>query len=187
MSEQRERAWELLCEYTTDENLRRHALAVEAAMRAYANKLGGDVEEWGACGLLHDFDYQQFPTMENHPYRGAEILRARGYSEEFVNAVLSHADYTGVPRETAMAKALFAVDELTGFILAIAFVRPDRMIANIEAKSVKKKMKDKAFARAVNREEIARGCEELGIPFDEHVANTVAALAGAADRLGFPG
>jgi putative nucleotidyltransferase with HDIG domain len=187
MSKEREAAWELLCEYTKSENLRRHALAVEAAMRHYAEHFGEDVERWGACGLLHDFDYERFPTAEEHPYRGAEILRQRGYDEEFVRAVLSHASYTGVPRESLMARALFAVDELTGFLIAIALVRPDRTIANIKPKSVKKKLKDKAFARAVNRDEIRTGAAELGLELDEHVNHVVAAMASIAEQLGFPG
>jgi len=183
----RAEAWALLTEYTRSEGLIKHALAVEAAMRAYAPRLGGNEEEWGVVGLLHDFDYERHPTLEEHPMKGAEILRARGYPEEMVRAILSHADHSGVPRETAMAKALFAVDELTGFVTAVTLVRPGKRVADVTPQSVKKKMKDKAFARAVSREELRAGSELLGVDFDEHVACVIAAMAGAADALGLAG
>ena len=183
----REEAWTLLTEYTQSESLRKHALAVEAALRAYARKFGENEEEWAAVGLLHDFDYEKHPTMEEHPQKGAEILRERGYPEEMILAILSHASHTGVPRETLMAKALFAVDELTGFVIAVALVRPSKRVADVKPKSVKKKMKDKGFARAVSRDEIREGAELIGVEFDEHVQNVVDAMAGIADELGLAG
>jgi len=183
----REEAWQLLNEYTKNESLIKHALAVEAAMRAYARKLGESEEQWGVLGLLHDFDYEKHPTLDEHPQKGAEILRARGYPEELIRAVLSHASHTGIPRETRMMQALFAVDELTGFVTAVALVRPGKKVAEVEPKSVKKKMKDKAFARAVNRDEILEGAQLLGVDFDEHVRTVVAAMAGIAAALGLAG
>ncbi len=180
----REEAYELLTTYTTKEGLIKHALAVEAAMRAYARKFGEDEEVWGIVGLLHDFDYEKYPTAEEHPYKGAEILRQRGFPEEWVQAILSHASYTGVPRETLMAKTLFAVDELCGLITAVAYVRPNRKLSEVTVKSVKKKMKDKAFARQVNRDEIREGAELLGIPLEEHIETVIQAMAGIADELG---
>ncbi|MBD3237654.1 MAG: HDIG domain-containing protein [Candidatus Eisenbacteria bacterium] len=183
----RDEAWALLTEYTQSESLRKHALAVEAAMRAYARHFGEDEEQWGVVGLLHDFDYEAHPTLEEHPQKGAEILRARGCPEEMVTAILSHASHTGVPRETRMARALYAVDELTGFIIAVALVRPSKKVAEVKPKSVKKKMKDRAFARAVNRDEIREGVEELGVDFDEHVRRVVTALASIAGALGLAG
>lgn len=181
----RARAWELLNRYTSNLNLLRHALAVEAAMRAYARHFGEDEELWGVTGLLHDFDYERYP--DEHPARGAEILRQEGYPEELVQAVLGHADHTGVSRETRMAKALYAVDELCGFITAAALVRPGKRVAELPVKSVKKRMKDKAFARAVDREAIRRGPEELGVDFDEHVGRVIQAMAGVAQELGLAG
>jgi len=183
----RAEAWALLTEYTQNESLIKHALAVEAAMRAYARRLGGNEEEWGVVGLLHDFDYERHPTMEEHPLKGAEILRARGYPDEMIRAIVSHADHSGEPRDTPMKKALFAVDELTGFITAVTLVRPGKRVADVTAQSVKKKMKDKAFARAVSREEMRAGSELLGIDFDEHVATVIAAMTSAADVLGLSG
>ncbi|MBM3316512.1 MAG: HDIG domain-containing protein [Candidatus Eisenbacteria bacterium] len=183
----RDEAWELLTEHTSGESLIKHALAVEAAMRAYARRFGEDEERWGVVGLLHDFDYERHPTLEEHPLKGAEILRARGCPEEMVQAVLSHAAHTGVARETLMARALFAVDELAGFVTAVALVRPSRKVAEVEPSSVKKKMKDKAFARAVNREEIREGPALLGVDFDEHVRLVVGAMAGIARELGLAG
>ncbi len=183
----REEAWALLTEYTKSESLRKHALAVEAAMRAYARKFGEDEDAWGVVGLLHDFDYEKYPTLEDHPFRGAEILREKGYPPEMVSAILAHATHTGEPRETLMAKALFAVDELTGFITAVALVRPSKKVAEVKPKSVKKKMKDKAFARAVNREEIQEGAELLGVEFADHVDTVVEAMAGIAGELGLSG
>ena len=179
----RQAAWCLLTEFTQSESLRKHALAVEACMRAYARKLGGDEDLWGVVGLIHDFDYDRWPRLEDHPYRGNEILRERGYPEDIRRAILGHADYTGVPRDTLMAKALFASDELAGFITACALVRPDR-IQSLEAKSVRKRMKDKAFARSVRREDIAKGAEELGVPLDEHIAFSIEAIRSIADALG---
>jgi putative nucleotidyltransferase with HDIG domain len=183
----RAEAWTLLTEYTRNESLIKHALAVEAAMRAYARRFGEDEEAWGVVGLLHDFDYERHPTLEEHPFAGAEVLRARGYPEEMIRAILAHASHTGVPRETRMAQALFAVDELTGLITAVALVRPSRKVAEVEPSSVKKKMKDKAFARSVNRDEIREGAEQLGVEFDEHVRTVVTAMAGIAGELGLAG
>jgi len=156
----REDAYALLTEYTKKENLIKHALAVEAAMRAYARKFGEDEEAWGIVGLLHDFDYDMYPSLEDHPFKGAEILREKGYPEEWIEAILGHAEHTGVPRTTRMAKTLFAVDELCGFITAVALVRPDKKLESVKVKSVKKKLKDKAFARQVSREDIRKGAEE---------------------------
>jgi putative nucleotidyltransferase with HDIG domain len=183
----RAEAWELLCEHTKSESLRKHALAVEAAMRALARQNGEDEEAWGAVGLLHDFDYEMFPNIPDHPLRGAEILAERGVPESWRRAILGHATHTGVPRDTSMARALFGVDELTGFIIAVALVRPSRSLGDVSARSVKKKMKDKAFARAVNREEIRQGAEELGVDFDEHVAFVIDALKPVAEELGLAG
>lgn len=180
----RDDAYRLLTEYTRKEALIKHALAVEAAMRAYARKFGEDEESWGIVGLLHDFDYEKYPSLEDHPFRGAEILRERGYPEEWIRAILGHAEHTGVPRDTLMAKALFAVDELCGFITAVAYVRPNRKLAEVKVKSVKKKLKDKSFAAAVNREELRRGAEELGVDFDEHIDTVIKAMQGIADQLG---
>ncbi|UCD29465.1 MAG: HDIG domain-containing protein [Planctomycetota bacterium] len=179
----RDEAWSILNEYTKNPNLIKHALAVEAAMRAYAEKFGEDVETWGVVGLLHDFDYEKYPTAEDHPYRGAEILREKGVEEELIKAMMSHADYTGVPRDTKMAKTLFAVDELTGFIIAVALVRPDKKIATVTPKSVKKKFKQKAFAAQVSREDMTKGAEELGVDLSEHIALVIEALAKIADQL----
>lgn len=179
--------WKILTEFTQSENLRRHGLAVEAAMRAYARRFSADEELWGAVGLLHDFDYEKYPSLEEHPYRGNEILKERGYSEEFRRAILSHADYTGVRRETAMEKALFACDELAGFITAVALVKPGKSLAEVEASSVRKKMKDKAFARSVSREDITNGARELGVELDEHIAFVIEAMKPIADELGLAG
>ncbi len=183
----RDEALALLREYTQSVSLIKHALAVEASMRAYARKFGANEEEWGVVGLLHDFDYERHPTAEEHPFKGAEILKVRGYPEEMIRAVLSHASYTGVPRETQMARTLFAVDELTGFVTAVALVRPSKKVAEVKPKSVKKKMKDKGFARAVNRDEIREGAELLGVEFGEHVQTVVDAMAGIAADLGLQG
>ncbi|MDH7515285.1 MAG: HDIG domain-containing protein [Bacteroidota bacterium] len=180
----REEAWELLCTHTSSERLRRHARAVEIAMRAYAERFGADAEEWGIVGLLHDLDYERHPSAEEHPFAGERILAEHGYPERIRRAVLSHADHTRVKRESNMERALYACDELCGFLLAVAYVRPDGKIAGVEPRSVRKKMKDKAFARAVSREELLRGAEELGVEFDEHVRFLVAALAAHADELG---
>ncbi len=183
----RQAAWELLCEYTKGEGLRKHGLAVEAVMRHFARKHGEDEETWGIVGLLHDIDYEQHPTEEQHPSEGAKILRERGYPEEVVRAILGHADYTGVPRDTLMAKVLYAVDELTGFITAVALVRPNKSIHEVEPPSVRKKMKDKAFARSVNRDDIAKGTEELGVDLNEHIVEVTAAMRAVAGELGLAG
>jgi len=179
----RQAAWDLLCEYTKNENLRKHALAVEACLRAYARKFGEDEEKWAAVGLIHDFDYELYPNAPDHPVKGSDILKERGVSEEIRRAILGHANYTGVARDTLLAKALYACDELAGFVTACALVRPDR-IATLEAKSVRKRMKDKAFARAVSREDITKGAEELGLPLDEHITFCIAAMRSIATELG---
>jgi putative nucleotidyltransferase with HDIG domain len=179
----RESAWQLLCEYTKNENLRKHALAVEACMRAYAQRFGENQETWAAVGLIHDFDYERYPDAPDHPLQGSEILKEKGYPEEVRRAILGHADYTGVPRDTQMAKALFACDELAGFITACSLVRPDK-IATLETKSVRKRMRDKAFARSVSREDITRGAEELGVSLDEHIAFCIEAMRTVADQIG---
>jgi len=183
----RDAAWDLLCEYTTSESLRKHALAVEAAVRAYARKYGEDEEAWSAVALLHDFDYERYPDAENHPYRGAEILRDKGYPEWFVRAVLSHADYTGVQRETLLERVLFACDEMAGFVTAAALVRPSKSVLDLEASSVVKRMKDKAFARAVKREDLKAGADVLGLPLAEHIANVILAMRERAEELGLKG
>lgn len=180
----REEALALLREWTLKEGLRKHALGVEAAMRHYARRLGQDEEVWGVTGLLHDFDYERYPDAENHPVRGAEELRRRGLDETMVRAILAHASYTGVPRDTLLAKALFAVDELVGMVTAAALVQPDRKLASVSTASVLKKMKDKAFARSVNRDEIRLGAAELGIPLEEHIAEVIAAMSSISDTLG---
>ena len=187
---QRAAAWGLLTEYTQSESLRKHALAVEACMRAYARKMAktGDEEEmWGIVGLLHDFDYEKYPTAEEHPFKGSEILKERGYSEEIRRAILSHAEYSGVPRITPMEKALFACDELAGFLTACALVKPGKSLAEVEAKSVRKKMKDKAFARSVNRDDIIKGAADLGADLEEHIAFCIEAMKGIAAELGLDG
>jgi putative nucleotidyltransferase with HDIG domain len=180
----RQQAWELMTEYTKSENLRKHMLAVEAAMRFYARKFGEDEETWAVVGILHDFDYEQHPTKEEHPYVGVNILKEKGYPEEITRAILSHADYTGVVPESTMEKALFAVDELTGFIVAVALVRPTKSVLDVTVKSVKKKMKDKAFARNVNRDDIIKGAELLNLPLEEHIANVIQAMQSVAGELG---
>lgn len=179
-------AWALLTEHTDNPSLLKHALAVEAAMRAYARKLGEDEDVWGVLGLIHDFDYQQNPTEETHLHVGCRLLRERGWPEEWIRVIASHADYMGVPRDTPAARALYAVDELCGFLTACALVRPDRSIAAVEVKSVLKKLKDKAFARGVNRDDVRRGAAELGIDLAEHVTFVRDALASIADRLELP-
>lgn len=180
----RNEAYDLLTEYTRKEGLIKHALAVEAAMRAYAKKFGEDEEAWGNVGLLHDFDYEKYPTLDDHPFRGVEILREKGYPEEWIEAILGHAEHTGVPRKTLMAKTLFAVDELCGFITAVGYVRPNKKLDEVRVKSVKKKMKDKAFARQVSREDIQRGAEELGCSLEEHIEFVIKAMQGISDQLG---
>jgi putative nucleotidyltransferase with HDIG domain len=183
----RESAWTLLCEYTQSESLRKHMLAVEACMRAYARKFGEDENKWGITGLLHDFDYEKYPTPEEHPFVGNKILEERGYCEEIRRAILSHADYSGVKRESKMEKTLFACDELAGFITATALVKPGKSLAEVEAKSVRKKMKDKAFARSVNRDDIVNGAADLGIDLEEHIAVCIEAMKAIACELGLAG
>lgn len=179
----RDAAWNLLCEYTKSESLRKHALAVECCMKAYARKLGEDEELWGITGLLHDFDYEMYPEAPDHPLKGSEILKEKGYPEEVRKAILGHASYSGVPRDTRLARALFACDELAGFITACSLVRPDK-IQSLEPRSVIKRMKDKAFARSVSRDDIRMGAEELGIPLEEHIAFCIAAMRASANLLG---
>jgi putative nucleotidyltransferase with HDIG domain len=183
----RSAAWGLLCEYTQSESLRKHALAVEACMRAYAKKFGDDEDKYGITGLLHDFDYEKYPTAEEHPFVGSKILEERGYSEEIRRAILSHAQYSGVKRESNMEKALFACDELAGFITASALVKPNKSLAEVEAKSVRKKMKDKAFARSVSREDIINGTADLGVDLEEHIAFCIEAMKGISKELGLDG
>jgi predicted hydrolase (HD superfamily) len=211
----REAAWCLLTEFTQSESLRKHALAVEACMRACARKFGGDHERegheftraidarsqlgasapegmseedvWGIVGLIHDFDYEKYPSLEDHPYKGNEILKQRGWPEVITRAVMSHAEYTGVTRDTPLEKALFACDELAGFITAVALIKPGKSLAEVDAKSVRKRMKDKAFARKVNRDDIVNGAAALGVDLDQHIAFCIQALQGIADKLGLDG
>ena len=188
----RDDAWKLLCEYTASESLRKHMLAVEACVRAYARKSGADEELWGLTALLHDFDYERWPNDEHapdkeHPAEGAKILREHGYSEEIIRAILSHADYSNVPRQSALEHTLYACDELAGFLTACAYVRPSKSILDLEVDSVKRRLKDKAFAKGVSREDVRKGAEELGIPLEEHIAFCIAALREHADALGLRG
>jgi putative nucleotidyltransferase with HDIG domain len=183
----RNACWNLLCEFTQSESLRKHALAVEACMRAYARKVGEDEEKWGGVGLIHDFDYEKYPSAEDHPFRGSEILQERGYPEEVRRAILSHADYTNVPRQTPMEKTLFACDELAGFITAIALVKPGKSLAEVDARSVRKKMKDKAFARSVSRDDIVNGAADLGVDLDQHIEFCIEAMKAIAGELGLEG
>jgi putative nucleotidyltransferase with HDIG domain len=188
----RDDAWKLLCEYTQSESLRKHMLAVETCVRAYARKNKADEELWGIAALLHDFDYERWPNADHapdkeHPAEGAKILREFGYPEESVRAILSHADYSGVPRQTPLEHTLFACDELAGFLTACTYVRPSKSILDLEVDSVKKRMKDKAFARGVSRDDVRKGAEELGIPLEEHIAFCIQALRENADALGLRG
>ncbi|HLL77363.1 MAG TPA: HD domain-containing protein [Pyrinomonadaceae bacterium] len=186
----REDAWNLLCEYTKGDSLRRHAVAVETAMRAAQARYGGpddNSDEWALAGLLHDFDYEMFPGADEHPFKGANILCGRGYPDHIVRAILGHATYTGVPRDTMMARALFATDELCGFLVACALVRPDKSLDNLEVKSVRKKLKDKAFARTVNRDDIHQGVAELGVDLDEHIRFVIDALRPVQREIGLNG
>jgi putative nucleotidyltransferase with HDIG domain len=183
----RDDAWNILCEYTKTEPLRKHALAVEAAMRAYARKFEGDEERWAMVGLLHDFDFEMHPNADEHPAKGAEILRERGVPEDIVYAVLCHADYLGLDRKTPMDRAIYAVDELTGFVTAVALVRPNKSLAEVDVKAVRKKMKDKGFARAINREDITKGADQLGVELDEHIAFVIDSLKPVASDLGIAG
>ena len=183
MSPTREAAWALLTEYTQGKSLLKHALAVEACVRGYALAFGEDEMAWSIVALLHDFDYERWPDPQNHPFRGAEILRAQGYPEFMVRAILSHADYANVPRESRLEHTLFACDEMVGFVTAAALVRPTRSVLDLEPASVIKKMKDKAFARAISREDLRRGAEEIGLTVDGHVANVITFLRERADEL----
>jgi predicted hydrolase (HD superfamily) len=183
----RHAAWCLLTEFTLSESLRKHALAVEACLRAYARRFAEDEEKWGIVGLVHDFDYEKYPSLEDHPYRGNQVLTERGWPDEIKTAILSHADYTGVPRNTRLEKALFACDELAGFITAAALVRPDKSIHTLEARSVRKRMKDKAFARTVSRDDIVNGAADLGVDLDEHIAFCIEAMKKIAPELGLAG
>jgi predicted hydrolase (HD superfamily) len=180
-------AWALLTEWTTGESLRKHALAVEAAVRGYARRFGEDEEAWAIVGLLHDFDYERFPTLDDHPFRGCDELRRRGYPEWVMRAILSHAQYSGVPRESLLEKSLFACDEMAGFVTAAALVRPSKSVLDLEAASVIKRMKDKAFARAVSRDDLRQGAQELGLPLDVHVTNVIESLREQAEALGLRG
>lgn len=183
----RPEAWNLLCEYTKTDSLRKHALAVEAAMRYYAKIFGEDEEYWAITGLLHDFDYEMYPDEQNHPYRGNEILAKLGYPADIRTAIMGHASYTNTPRTSLLAKTLFAVDELTGFVIAVALVRPSKSIFEVEPRSVQKKFKDKAFAAKVNREEIKQGIFELGIDETQHIQNVIDAMKSIAPELGLIG
>src|SRR5271169_2429660 len=181
----RQSAWCLLIEFTQSESLRKHALAVEACMRACARKFGED--HWGIVGLVHDFDYERWPSLDDHPYKGNAIMKERGWPEVITRAVMSHAEYSGVTRDTPMEKALFACDELAGFITAVALIKPGKSLAEVDAKSVRKRMKDKAFARKVNRDDIVNGAAGLGVDLEEHIAFCIAALQSIADKLGLDG
>ncbi|MDX1932807.1 MAG: HDIG domain-containing protein [Capsulimonadales bacterium] len=180
----REDAWNLMTEWTASDSLRKHMRAVEIAMRSAARRLGEDEALWGMTGLLHDFDYERYPTVPDHPLRGSEVLTAEGYPAEVIRAILGHAPETGVPRDTLMARYLFAVDELSGFITAVAYVRPSKKLADVDVSSVKKKLKDKAFARAVSREDITNGAAEIGLDLDTHIGNVLADLKADAVELG---
>ena len=183
----RAQAYCLLTEFTQSESLRKHALAVEACMRAYARKFAGDQEQWGIVGLIHDFDYEKYPSADEHPFKGNEILKERGWPEDIRRAIMSHASYSGVARESAMEKSLFACDELAGLITATALVKPNKTLAEVDAKSVRKRMKDKAFARSVSREDIISGAAELGIDLDEHITFCIDAMRSVAGELGLAG
>ncbi len=188
----REDAWKLVCEYTESESLRKHMLAVETCVRAYARKNGADEETWGLAALLHDFDYERWPNSEHspnqgHPSEGARILREKGYSEEIIRAVITHADYCGVPRQTPLEHTLFACDELAGLITACVYVRPSRSVRDLELDSVKKKLKDKAFAKGVSRDDVKNGASEINTPLEDHITFCIAAMRENADALGLPG
>jgi predicted hydrolase (HD superfamily) len=183
----RDAAWALLTEWTRSESLRKHAMAVEAAVRGYARRFGASEDEWGIVGLLHDFDYERYPTSADHPFRGCEELGRRGYPEWVMRAILSHAQYSGVPRESPLEKSLFACDEMAGFVTAASLVRPSKSVLDLEASSVIKRMKDKAFAKGVSRDDLRQGAEELGLPLDEHVTNVITFLRERAEALGLRG
>lgn len=187
MSLSRADAWSLMTEYTQSESLRKHMLAVEAALRGYARLWGEDEDDWGAVALLHDFDYERWPDATNHPFRGVEILKQKGYPEWVTRAILSHAEYSGVPRQSRLEHTLYACDEMCGFVTAAALVRPSKSVMDLEASSVVKRMKDKAFARAVNREDLRKGAEEIGLPLDEHIRNVIAFMREQAEELGLKG
>ena len=184
LTRNREYCLSLLQEYTKSDSLLKHAYAVETCVRAYAEKLNEDVEYWGNVALLHDFDYEKYPTAEEHPFKGAGILKEKGFDEEFISSILSHADYSCVPRDTILKKVLFACDELAGFITAVTYVRPSKSVDEVEVSSVKKKMKDKAFARAVNRDDIVKGAEGINIPLDEHIDFCINAMRKNKELLG---
>ncbi len=183
----REDAWNLLTEHTESDSLRRHAMAVEQVMRCLARKYGEDEELWGMTGLLHDFDYEKYPSAEEHPYVGNKILKEQGYPEALTTAIMGHANHTGVPRESLMAKALYAADEISGFIFAVTYVRPSKSIHDVKVKSVKKKLKQKSFAASVNREEVYEGPDELGVTLEEHIQFVIDALSEKAEALGLAG
>jgi putative nucleotidyltransferase with HDIG domain len=183
----REQAWNILCEFTKSEGLRKHALAVETCVAAYARKLGANEQRWALTALLHDFDWEIHPTLEGHPQKGEPILAGRGVDEEMRRAILSHANHTGVPRQSPLEKTLFACDELAGFITAISYVKPHRSVFEVDVSSVKKKMKDKAFARSVNRQDILDGAQELDIPLDDHIDFCIKAMQARAEDLGLKG
>src|SRR5918993_2941136 len=183
----RDAAWALVTAHTQSESLRKHMLAVEAAVRGYARLFGEDEEAWGFVALVHDFDYEKYPDPENHPYRGVEVLRDKGYPEWVTRAILSHADYSGVTRESRLEHTLFACDEMSGFVTAAALVRPSKSVLDLEASSVIKRMKDKAFARAVSRDDLRKGAEEIGLPLDQHVGHVITFLRERADALGLRG
>ena len=183
----RDEAWQLLTEYTRSDSLLKHGMAVEAALRGYARRFGENEDDWGIVGLLHDFDYERWPSLDDHPFRGCEILRERGYPEWVMRAILSHADYSGVARESRLEKTLWACDELAGFITAAALVRPSKSVLDLEAPSVMKRMKDKAFARAVKREDLRGGADLLALPLDQHISNVIESMREQADALGLRG
>jgi putative nucleotidyltransferase with HDIG domain len=187
MTVTRETAWALLTEFTTKDALLKHALGVEAAVRGYARMRGEDEELWGVTALLHDFDYERYPDLADHPFKGAEIMRERGYPDVVIRAIQSHADHTGVTRETPLEHILFACDEMVGFITAASLVRPSKSVLDLEASSVRKRMKDKAFARAVSRDDLRKGAEAIGLPLDEHIANVIGFMRERVDDLGLRG
>src|SRR6185369_8386762 len=183
----RERAWALVTEYTQSESLRKHMLGVEAAVRGYARHFGEDEDDWGAVALLHDFDYERYPDQQNHPFRGVEILKGQGYPDWVTRAILSHAEYSGVSRESKLEHALFACDEMSGFVTACSLVRPSKSVLDLEPSSVMRRMKDKAFARAVSRDDLRKGAEEIGLPLDQHITNVITFMRERADVLGLRG
>jgi len=180
----RDEAHEILCSWTKNKNLRKHAYAVEAAMRAYADRFGEDAEKWGVVGLLHDFDYEKYPDLADHPAKGADYLREQGFAEELIGGVLAHAEHTGVARDTLMKKCVYAVDELTGLVVAVALVRPSKKLADVDVPAIMKKWKDKAFAAGVDRAQVEKGAAELGVALEQHVAVVLGAMQGIADALG---